>query len=173
MRLLALDPAFTTGYCFGVESPEHYGEWRIVRSGDDHPGRRLERLRELIYGARRTWDIERIAFEESSFGSPNPNVQAMHNEHRGIVKLCASELGIPVVGANIATVKAFAVHGRATKEEMIAACERHYGIRPKSDDVADAIWIWAWAQAFPDGKPTAQAVKKRKKAARKKATKLF
>lgn len=176
MKLLALDPASTTGIAFGddaAEAPTHWDTWAITHPADSHPGRRLVRLRELIYAAHRTWRIDRIAFEESSFGSPNPNVQAMHNEHRGVIKLCASELGIPITPANIATVKAFAGGGRFGKAEMIAALEARLGIRTTSGDVADACWIWAWAKAHPNGAPTAKQKKRVVKARRKKAPRLF
>jgi Holliday junction resolvasome RuvABC endonuclease subunit len=172
-RLLALDPAATTGFCYGSAAPEQWGAWEIAKPGDSHPGQRLARLRECLYHVRRTWAPELIAFEESSFGSPNPDVQAMHNELRGVIRLCAYEFGVPAVGCNIASVKALAGGGRFKKREMIEAAERHFGIRAASGDVADAIWIWAFAQKYPMGKPAAKAVSKKRKVNRRKEARLF
>jgi Holliday junction resolvasome RuvABC endonuclease subunit len=172
MKILALDPAEHTGY---AHSDGPMGVWLLSDHGSRHPGARLERLRERIYEAFRQWGFERLAFEDASFGSPNPNVQAMHNELRGVVKLVAAELGVEVVLFKPTTIKKFATgSGRADKGQMIRAAKTILGIAVTDDNVADALFILEAARQ-PDRilEQLPKAVKKRVKVAAKRAPRLF
>ena len=172
MKILALDPAEHTGY---AHSDGHMGVWLLSDHCSRHPGARLERLRERLYEAFREWGFERLAFEDASFGSPNPNVQAMHNELRGVIKLVAAELAVDVVLFKPSTIKKFATgSGRAEKWQMVRALKTQFGIEVTDDNVADAMWILRMAEnptRILESLP--KAVKKRVKAAAKKAPRLF
>lgn len=167
MKLLALDPATCTGWAWqDTDSPDLplYGAWRLAATGDDSG--RLVRLREHVYAIKRSKGIDLLAFEDASFGSHNPHVQAMHNELRGVIKLAAHELGVRAISVGPMTLKAFvAGNGRAKKPAVIAAVERHLGIRTQDDNVADALAVLLWAKAYPDGmlaKPPRRRARSRK-----------
>ncbi len=107
MILLALDPANVTG----VAAVERQAD-RVSPLGLVEPHKPREHRLVVLYDLlRRTIEdngVELIAFEEASFGSINPNVQAMHNELRGIIKLAAAEARIPTVSYHPTTIKKFA-----------------------------------------------------------------
>lgn len=172
MKILAIDPASVCGF---AHSDGHYGTWQLQSGADDHPGRRLERLREHIYAAQRSWGIDAVAFEDASFGSPNPNVQAMHNELRGVIKLVAAELDLKVIGPfHPTTIKSFATgSGRAKKHDMIRAAETQLGIRTTDDNVADALFILELAKHPRQWAQSPKKVKRRIRAERKREPKLF
>lgn len=67
-------------------------------------------------------------------------------EFRGILLEVCDELNLPEPAfVNVATVKKFATgNGRATKVDMINACVAKYGYRPRTDDEADAFWIYTY-----------------------------
>lgn len=146
MITLALDPSRTaTGY---YHTAGHYGVWHLTVSGSEHHGNALVRLRDHLRRAFDEWGFDRLAFEEGSFGSHNPNIQAVHNELRGVIKLVAAELGVPFRGFNPATLKKFATgNGRAKKPQMIRAAETMLGVLTTDDNIADAAFVHALAQA--------------------------
>jgi hypothetical protein len=73
----------------------------------------------------------------------------------------AEECGIPLKGFYIATIKAFAAHGKATKQEMIQAYARHYGVALTDDNECDAAWmVKLWKR--PDVWPVKVAKRKKK-----------
>lgn len=170
--ILGLDPANHTGY---AHSDGFRGVLPIGSRFDRFPGQRLIRLRDWL---RETLAIHRtqlIAAEDASFGSPNPSVQAQHNELRGVIQMVAAEYSISVKLFAPSTIKAFAAgHGHATKADMIRAVKRHWGIDVLSDDEADAIAIMHLAQR-PDCWPNggAKAVRKAKKQQAAKTARLF
>ena len=99
-----------------------------------------------------------LAAEDASFGSPNPAVQAMHNELRGVIHLVGFRHSIPVRLFAPSTIKAFACgSGRADKEQMKSAAKRLLGISVSDDNIADALWILALA-----GRPDCWAKQKTK-----------
>lgn len=175
MKLLALDPAAACGFAWtDATAPTHYGVWQLTRGASEHPGRRLERLRGHLYEAHRQWGVERIAFEDASFGGVNRNTQAMHNELRGVLKLVASELDIDVLLVHPTALKSFvAGHGHASKDQMKRAIETHLGIVTADDNIADALAVLLWAQAHPNGQPSKKAAAKRVAKRRKKEPRLF
>lgn len=172
MKILALDPAAHTGF---AHSDGHYGTWLITRNTDDFDGLRLERLREHLYAAYREWGFGAVAFEDASFGSPNPATQAMHNELRGIIKLVVAELDLQVIGPfHPTTIKNFATgSGRAKKHDMIRAAEVQFGIRTNDDNIADALFILELAKHPRQWAQSPKKVKRRVRAAGKRERQLF
>lgn len=172
VKILALDPAAHTGY---AHSDGHHGVWLLTRGSGEFDGRRLERLREHIFAAFRDWGFEAIAFEDASFGSPNPNVQAMHNELRGVIKLVAAELDLEILGPfHPTTIKKFATgSGRADKGQMIRAAETQLGIRVDDDNIADALFILELARHPKQWAESPKKVKRRIRTAARREPKLF
>ena len=142
-RILAIDYAKHTGWAVGsaeMMRVDAYGLWNLES--------RVADLHANIQGACVKWNVVAIAYEDATFGSHQAHVQSMHNELRGIVKLVAAERGLPSRGYNPMTIKKFATgNGRAKKPQMIRACRSLLGIDTDSDDVADACFIYALAQA--------------------------
>lgn len=176
MKILALDPAAATGFAWqDTDSPDLplYGVWQLTRGDGEHSGRRLERLRTKIYDVHRARGVDRIAFEDASFGSHNPSTQALHNQLAGVILLVASELSIPASAVGPSRLKKFTTDdGRAKKNAMKAAVERHLGIRTDDDNIADALAVLLWAKAFPGGQP-ASSQKRRPMVRRPKSKRLF
>jgi Holliday junction resolvasome RuvABC endonuclease subunit len=139
-RILALDPAAHCGY---AHTSGERGVWHL-KDGD---ARLVDLFRQIITCAEFNEGIDLIAFEDASFGSINPNTQAMHNELRGIIKFAAAQLGAKTVVYHPTTIKAFATgSGRADKEQMIRACKTRLGIETRDDNVADACFILEMAK---------------------------
>lgn len=142
-KILGIDPGKEkTGY----SHPDGYhGIWRLKATGSEHGGRPLVRLREHLLKAHRAWGYTVLAAEDASFGSPNRNVQASHNELRGVIKLVAAELDVPVFFYRPKEIKAFAGGGGTSKAGMMQACRVLLGFEPLTDDVADAAFVRALA----------------------------
>lgn len=65
----------------------------------------------------------------------------------GIIEACATEGGLPVVDVAVPTLKKFATgHGKACKEDMIAAAQR-MGYKGNNEHEADAVCLLRYAEA--------------------------
>lgn len=154
-RILALDPAQRCGF---AHSNGKHGVWVLTAKGTTLEEQHV-RLATLIDEAIELWGCDMLATENAGFGSHNPNVQAMHNERLGVIRLAAARHGAHIETFQPGTIKAFATgDGRAKKPAMVAACKRMLGIDVDSDDEADAIWILELAKR-PDcwAKPVKKA----------------
>ena len=121
MNVLAIDPANRTGF---AHSDGHKGVECITRAVDNHPGLRLIRFEEWLVEMLAHHPTDLIAAEDASFGSPNPSIQAMHNELRGIIHLVAAEHHIKVKLFQPTSIKVHATgRGNAKKPEMVKACQ--------------------------------------------------
>lgn len=168
--ILGLDPAYTTGWAL---SNNTHGVW-ILDAGDARLGDLHARIIDMH--RQEGWRIGTIAYEDSSYGSHNPAIQASHNELRGIIKFAAITIGARTIALNPKTIKKFATnYGNATKQQMIAACKTILGITVKDDNEADAIWICELAkwQATHGEIIPPKAKAKRAAARRKKDPKFF
>ena len=144
MNILGCDPAAKFGW---AHSCGERGVWLITEKGDEHPGRRLERLRVRLFETKRRCGIDVLASEDASFGSPNPNVQALHNELRGMLKLTAAEWDIPVLFFKPAALKKWLTgYGKADKQAMIRFVESLFGVVTDDDNVADAVAVMEMAK---------------------------
>ncbi len=146
MKVLGIDPAKRSGF---YHSDGYFIAENCDRFGDQ-PGQSLVRFRKLLTEILQKHPTELIAAEDASFGSPNPNVQAEHNERRGIIKLVAAELTIDVKFFHPTSIKMFATgSGRADKAQMMRACKTLENLDINDPDIADAYWIMRLA-ARPD-----------------------
>lgn len=161
---LALDLANKTGWAIGDGTRIDVGVWDLTFGAVRHCGGRLVRLRNLLIETIRTCEVRRLAMEASSFGSNNQATAAAHNELRGIARLVACEMGLPIVEHKPKTIKAFAGYGGASKLQMIRAAKTLLGVDARDDNEADAAFVlaldldqqqrpWAWAAKAAARKP--------------------
>ncbi len=142
--ILGLDPAAQCGWA--MSSGDH-GVWQLTAK-DDHMGRRLERLRRHIYALHQEHHLTVMATENASIGSNNVHTAGMHNELRGIIKLVAAELELPLVLVAPSTLKKWLTgHGGAKKEHMIDAIRIRFGIHVADHNIADAIAVMEYAKS--------------------------
>lgn len=166
-KILALDPANKCGY---AHTDGHRGVWQLPDNRF-----RLMDFKGFIERALSQWPTEIIAYEDASFGSPNPSVQASHNELRGIIKLIASEHNIGLLSYVPSTIKKYATgNGAAKKPQMIAALQSVLKIHTDDDNVADACWILDMAQnGYEPPAKAAKALVKRVAKTKRGQPKLF
>lgn len=139
MKVLGLDPANKCGWS---HSDGSYGVWDLKEATDEHPGRRLERLRRLLFAMKREQGIDAIGYEDASFGSNNANTAASHNELAGVIKLIAAEWEIRIACYKPNHLKKWLTdNGRADKKHMIEAVSSRFGIITNDDNIADAITV--------------------------------
>lgn len=159
MIILALDPAEKCGW---AHSNGQFGVFMLKLQGSSL-GEQHAQLEKYLERAIELMGCEVIATENAGFGSPNPEVQARHNERLGIIRLVAARHGLNVQAFQPSTIKLYATgDGHAKKPAMVAAAKRHLGITVTSDDEADAIWILELMKR-PDCWPdSAKGIKKKK-----------
>lgn len=156
MNILALDPANKCGF---AHSNGEHGVWHL---GKGELGQQHAELVRLLDDAIERWSCNMIATENAGFGSRNPEVQAMHNERLGIIRMIAHKHGAKLIAFSPMTIKAFATgHGHAKKPQMVAACRRLLDLNVVSEDEADAIWILELAKR-PDCWPKPKVKGKRR-----------
>lgn len=144
MRVLGIDPASSCGW---AHSCGKHGVWKLTADTDRHGGARLNRLRLYLYQEKRLRGIDLIAAEDAGFGSRNPHVEALHNELRGIIKLCAFEFEIPVLLFKPKEIKLWLTgRGNCGKDVMIHHVRERFGIVADDDNVADAVAIMEMAK---------------------------
>lgn len=144
LPVLGLDPANHTGYS---HSDGFRGVLPLVSNVDRFPGQRLNRFREWLRATLQTHPTKLIASEDASFGSPNPAVQASHNELRAVILMVAAEFQIDTKLFAPTTIKKFATgNGHSQKWQMVKAVQRNWGIDVYSDDEADAICVMKLGQ---------------------------
>ena len=170
-RILALDPASNTGW---AHSNGTYGVWRLR----DHNVAALDRehvyLERHLENAIASMGCDMIATENAGFGSPNPEVQARHNERLGVIRLVAARHRIELQTFKPNTIKIFATgDGNADKREMIDACHRLLQVQVTTNDEADAVWILHLAMRPDCWKPTNATKKKPSRKFKSKQKGLF
>lgn len=146
--VLAIDPAAKCGWAIGEDRPGSphvlaWGSWTLRGKGAEHPGRQLERLRAHLFRTQREFGIDRIVYEEASYGSINGTTSARHSEKAGVILLFACELDLPVRSVHPTTLKNRVTgSGRAKKPQVIRAVRLLTNIDVGGDaDAADAIGL--------------------------------
>lgn len=133
---LALDISTHCGWAADhpVKGSIHYGTFHMP---GPHDPRRLVHFKQFLDDLFFRFQPAMIAHEAQFFKG--------HGSHMliwlaGIVNLAAQERGVPVFSGftNNQIKKAFCGHGKASKQQMIQACQR-MGFNPSDDNAADAI----------------------------------
>jgi len=138
-QILGIDIGTATGYY----SVHGHGTWNFRPAR----GRNDNKTYLAFYSTVREFvlrhGIRRIVTEDINFVGHNHDYRKL-NELRGILSLIVDELDLPEPEfVNVAALKKFATgNGRATKEEMMAACVERYRFTPESHDEADAFMLF-------------------------------
>lgn len=162
IRILALDPATTTGYCFGeigqipkagaitlAEDKEitAFRKRRLDRRQDPRPIRLYKFLADLCYASFKAPDI--IVFEDVQFQSYTQQCQ-LWSSLRASIWLFAHFHGVQMIDClNVSKLKQFATgYGAADKDAMARALySKHpqFKVQGLDDNGVDAAWLWLWA----------------------------
>lgn len=147
-RILALDPATTTGWAFwsiGRELPD-YGVRLFKKRPTDHPGQRFHEYKVFLHELILHHTPEVIYYEEPLFPGKRTargNLTVSFG-FEAILHMVTSQYGIECVPVHPGTLKKWATgNGRADKEEMISTASRLTGVAltPKQDNEADALCL--------------------------------
>lgn len=138
-QVLALDIATHTGYF----SLHEAGVWNFTESKRRNDNKMHGAFRVMLMAFIRRYGIRRIVAEDVAVNRHFYDMRRLA-ELRGILLEVCDELDLPEPEfVNPATLKKFATEdGRATKEQMIAACKNKYGIVPVDDNAADACHLY-------------------------------
>ena len=134
-EILGLDIATMCGYYSTHES----GAWNFYESKARNDNKQHKAFRDTLIG------IRQVVAEDVNVNNHFTDMRKL-SEFRGILLEVCDELDLPEPAfVNVATVKKYATgNGRATKIDMINACVEKYGYRPRTDDEADAFWIYRY-----------------------------
>lgn len=140
-RVLALDPASSTGVC--LDGRLALWDLENQRPGR-HKGKRQRALFELLTETVRGKSIDLIAFEKASTGAgAQRSTGLFHATLEGVILLVAATSGTPVLEVHPMTLKKFATgSGKATKDQMISAALAEGAPVGNYSDLADAYWVW-------------------------------
>lgn len=150
--ILTLDLATRTGWCRGEPGgPVTVGTARLPKTGND-VGSFLNAFEHWLEGALD--GIEYVVFESPIIRSSQLNIAVMRKLYAlaGVTEMVAKKRGLIVLEERIQTVKKqLAGHGRADKEQMVAAA-RARGVPVTDDNQADAfgLFLCAVARDRPD-----------------------
>lgn len=138
-KILAIDPASSCGWAWTDGTTIESGTWNIAVGGF---GGTLGALRSQINYIGQMYGFEVMSYERPAYGYADWSVTA-HIEKIAILKLTCFDAGAEWHEGYVPTsIKKYATgNGKATKEEMMLACERVLRIKPETDDQADALWI--------------------------------
>lgn len=138
-QVLALDIAAHTGYF----SLHEAGTWNFTESRRRNGNKMHGSFRETLMAFIKEHGIKYIVAEDVAMNRHFYDMRRLA-ELRGVLLEVCDETDIPEPEfINPATLKKWATgNGRATKEEMIAACKNRYGIVPVDDNAADACHLF-------------------------------
>ncbi|NDV80854.1 crossover junction endodeoxyribonuclease RuvC [Bacteroides sp. 51] len=138
-EILSLDIATHTGY-FSIHER---GSWNFTESKRRNDNKQHKDFRDTVMGFILKYDIRQIVAEDINVNNHFSDMRKL-SEFRGILFEICDELNLPEpFFVNVSTLKKWATgNGRATKIEMIKACERIYKFTPGDDNEADACHLF-------------------------------
>lgn len=140
MRILALDPATTTGYA----SDKGSGILKLGVLGKTERPEKLLKFYEYIHNTVKKEGITHIAYERP--GGSHYNSVVSHASLEAMILLVCQMRGLYYIGYSASTIKKFITgSGKASKDEVIEAV-RKLGYKPVDDNEADAIAIFLLAK---------------------------
>lgn len=139
--ILALDLATQTGYY----SIHEAGAWNFYESKTRNDNKSHKAFRDTLIAFITRHGIKQVVAEDLNVNNYFTDMRRLA-EFRGILLEACDELDLPEpVFINVMTLKKFATgNGRATKLDMINACVEKYNYRPRTDDEADAFWVFKY-----------------------------
>lgn len=135
-----MDIASQTGYYAVHES----GAWNFYESKARNDNKQHKAFRDTLIGFITRHGIRQVVAEDVNVNNHFIDMRKL-SEFRGILLEVCDELSLPEpVFLNVMSIKKYATgNGRATKLDMINACVEKYGYRPRTDDEADAFWVFS------------------------------
>lgn len=140
-QILSLDIASQTGYYAVHES----GAWNFYESKARNDNKQHKAFRDTLIDFITKHGIKQVVAEDVNVNNHFIDMRKL-SEFRGILLEVCDELSLPEpVFLNVMSIKKYATgNGRATKLDMINACVEKYGYRPRTDDEADAFWVFKY-----------------------------
>lgn len=140
-QILGLDIATMCGYYSTHES----GAWNFYESKARNDNKQHKAFRDTLIGFITRHSIRQVVAEDVNVNNHFIDMRKL-SEFRGILLEVCDTLSLPEpVFLNVMSIKKYATgNGRATKLDMINACVEKYGYRPRTDDEADAFWVFKY-----------------------------
>lgn len=138
-QILALDIATRTGYY----SIHEAGTWNFTESKHKNDNKQHKDFRDTLLKFILKYGIRRIVAEDVNVNSHFFDMRKL-SEFRGILLEVCDELNLPEPEfVNVSSLKKWATNnGRATKNEMMEACQSRFNYHPADDNEADAFLIF-------------------------------
>ncbi len=138
MKILAIDPATTTGWA--CNDPRSHGTWDLRVKSDESDGMRLIRLEAKLTMFNLTDSVELITFERPGGKFVKPIMT--QSELIGMIKTFCHKNGIQYRAYSSTEIKRHATgKGNCNKQAMIAAARERLGYEGSDDNEADALWL--------------------------------
>ncbi len=138
MRVLAIDPATTTGWA--CNDPESHGTWDLRVRSDESDGMRLIRFESKLREFNECNRLKLITFERPGGKFTRPIIT--QSEIIGTLKRFAIAHGIEYRAYSSTEIKKHATgRGNSNKGAMIQAAKDKLGYRGEDDNEADALWL--------------------------------
>lgn len=140
-KILALDLGTNTGFCVGCEDHMISGHWNLKQGRFDGGGMRFVKFRARLDEIRGAYGLTHVFFEEVRRHAGTDAAHVYGGLMATLTAWC-EEKNIPYSGLPVGEIKkTWTGNGAASKEKMIAECERR-GFDPATSDEADAIAIF-------------------------------
>lgn len=129
----------------GYYSTHESGAWNFYESKTRNDNKQHKAFRDTLIDFITQHDIRQVVAEDVNVNNHFIDMRKL-SEFRGILLEVCDELNLPEpVFLNVSSIKKFATgSGRATKLDMIHACVEKYNYRPRTDDEADAFWVYRY-----------------------------
>jgi len=141
MKILAIDIGQAFGWAVGNGV---CGRERLKKKGEAEGQIYVKETKFLSDTNLKYGRFDLVVYELVDFTAGYAWATQSHGAIRGTMMMWCEIRGIPYVGVPVATIKAFACHGQASKGEMVFAAEL-FGYDPPSHDAADAACLWEYA----------------------------
>lgn len=140
-QVLGLDIATMCGYY----STHEAGAWNFYESKARNDNKQHKAFRDTLISFIARHGIKQVVAEDVNVNNHFIDMRKL-SEFRGILLEVCDELCLEEpVFLNVGSIKKFATgNGRATKLDMINACVTKYNYRPRTDDEADAFWVFKY-----------------------------
>ena len=135
---LGIDPSLSsTGLVFLLDG-KPMSHRRLKTNPKEEKEQRIWRICYSISSGLYKYQPDFIIMEDYSFASHRSNAATSLHELGGAIKQVLFQSKIPWHTAAPTSLKAFIAHGRASKDEVIAAVQKEWPKCPKQNDIADA-----------------------------------